>query len=73
MVYVQSVCDAASAAQPNQDLAIALSALFSVYLLVAIALSGLAVFSASHPIPTAASNAAANGSAVNRKLFVTTV
>lgn len=49
MVNVQSVCQAASEAQPNQTLAVILSVLFMIYIVVAMLLSGLAILSASSP------------------------
>ena len=49
MVNVQSVCEAASDAQPNQTLAVILSVLFMIYIVVAMMLSGMAILSASSP------------------------
>ena len=49
MVDIVAVCAAAADSQPNQTLAIVLAIFFNVYIIVAILLSALSIFSAASP------------------------
>lgn len=50
-VDIQAVCAAASDNQSSQILAIVLSVMFSIYTIVAIALSALTIYSTSQAVP----------------------
>jgi hypothetical protein len=50
-VDIQAVCTAASDNQATQILAIVLSVMFSIYTIVAIALSALTIYSTSQAVP----------------------
>lgn len=50
-VDIQAVCAAASDNQSTQILAIVLSVMFSIYTIVAIALSALTIYSTSQVVP----------------------
>ena len=46
-IDIQSICDTAEASSSSQSLAIILSVMFSIYTLIAIALSALTIYSTS--------------------------
>jgi len=58
-IDITSVCATASTSQGSQTLAVVLSIMFSLYVVVSIALSALTIYSTSQVTPTAHASAVA--------------